>query len=59
MTRYTDGAVYERYAMLALNMVGGGGLEIWQYQDRTPMPPAVPLLVGDLGINIMKIRANT
>ena len=57
MTRYTDGAVHERFAMLALNMVGGGGLEIWQYQDRTPMPPAVPLLVGDLGINIMKIRA--
>ena len=58
MTRYTDGVAYKRYAMLALNMIGGGGLEIWQYKSRTPEAPVHPILLGDLGINVMKVRSN-
>ena len=39
-------------------MQGGGGLEIWQYTSRTPEPPAQPLLIGDLGINIAKFKSH-
>jgi len=56
MTKYTAGTVHHRLALLALNLVGGGGLEIWQFKDRTPKAPAHPLQIGDLGINVMKVR---
>lgn len=57
MTRYTEGSVQNRLALLALNMVGGGGLEIWQFKDRTPQAPEQAVQLGDLGINTMKIRS--
>ena len=38
MTLYTGGQVHSRYAILALNLQGGGGLEIWQYTSRKPQP---------------------
>ena len=56
MTRYTNGNAERRDAYLSLNMVGGGGLEIWQFKDRIPSPPKVPIKFGDLGIYAMKIR---
>lgn len=58
MTRYTNGKAYSRRALLALNMIGGGGLEIWQFKDRVPQPAVNPILLGDLGINAMKLRTN-
>lgn len=57
MTQYTDDEVRQRIAYLALNMIGGGGLEIWQFKDRTPKSPENEIVVGDLGIQIMKIRS--
>ncbi|HMB63389.1 MAG TPA: hypothetical protein VKN36_09975 [Eudoraea sp.] len=57
MVRYTDGVPMERYALLAMNLMGGGGLEIWQFKHRTPRPPGEQPAPGDLGINAMKIRA--
>ncbi len=57
MTRYTDGKPERRDAYLSLNMRGGGGLEIWQFKDRVPNPPENPILLGDLGINAMKIKS--
>ncbi len=59
MTRYTAGVAHERYAILALNMVGGGGLEIWQYRSRISEPSRIPILLGDLGINALKIRSRS
>ncbi|MFH6604305.1 VOC family protein [Maribacter algicola] len=59
MTRYTDGVAHERYAILALNMVGGGGLEIWEYRSRVSEPSKTSLLLGDLGINVLKIRSHS
>tara|TARA_R110002074_G_scaffold400203_1_gene595151 strand:+ start:21689 stop:22738 length:1050 start_codon:yes stop_codon:yes gene_type:complete len=56
MTRYTNGNAERRDAYLSLNMVGGGGLEIWQFKDRIPSSPKVPIKFGDLGIYAMKIR---
>ncbi|GAB2634645.1 VOC family protein [Belliella aquatica] len=56
MTRYTSGKAQERFAILALNMQGGGGFEIWQYTKKTPVAPKFELSLGDLGIFAVKIR---
>ncbi len=58
MTQYTGGTIQNRYALLAMNMKGGGGLEIWQFKDRKPRKPEFALQWGDLGINAMKVRGN-
>ena len=50
MTPYTGGSVQRRNAVLALNLRGGGGFEIWQYKSRTPQPPAFTPALGDLGV---------
>lgn len=57
MLPYTGGEPRDRHAILALNMQGGGGMEIWQYTSRVPVPPAKLPLLGDLGINIAKIKS--
>ncbi len=58
MTRYTGGTAHKRYAILGLNMQGGGGFEIWQFTDRTPEKPSFTIQPGDLGIFgvLMKTR---
>ncbi|MBL7825278.1 MAG: VOC family protein [Saprospiraceae bacterium] len=56
MLPYTGGQPQARHAILALNLNGGGGMEIWQYTGRTPMPPAFQPQLGDLGIGIAKIK---
>jgi catechol 2,3-dioxygenase-like lactoylglutathione lyase family enzyme len=50
MLPYTGGKPWERYAILALNMQGGGGFEIWQYTGREPQAAEFQVQVGDLGI---------
>ena len=56
MTRYTGGQPHHRYAILALNLQGGGGLEIWQYKSRTPQPAVFPFVWGRPGIQALCIR---
>jgi len=56
MLPYTGGQPQARHAILALNLQGGGGMEIWQYTGRTPMPPAFQPQLGDLGIGIAKVK---
>lgn len=56
MLRYTGGQPHSRYAILALNLQGGGGLEIWQYKSRTPVAAKEPLVWGQPGIQCIKIR---
>jgi catechol 2,3-dioxygenase-like lactoylglutathione lyase family enzyme len=56
MLPYTGGKPQSRHAILALNMQGGGGMEIWQYTGRTPVPPPFQPQLGDLGIFIAKIK---
>jgi catechol 2,3-dioxygenase-like lactoylglutathione lyase family enzyme len=56
MLPYTGGEPQARHAILALNLHGGGGMEIWQYTGRTPMPPAFQPQLGDLGIGIAKVK---
>jgi catechol 2,3-dioxygenase-like lactoylglutathione lyase family enzyme len=57
MLPYTGGVPQKRHAVLALNMSGGGGFEIWQYTDRIPQPPKFVPALGDLGIFAAKIKA--
>lgn len=56
MLPYTGGEPQKRHAVLALNMNGGGGFEIWQYTERTPRAPHFEPLLGDLGIFAAKIK---
>ncbi len=56
MTRYTGDEVHSRRAVLALNMNGGGGFEIWQFKSREPVHCSFQHLLGDLGINAVKIK---
>lgn len=58
MLPYTGGKPQNRHAVLAINMGGGGGFEIWQYTSRTPQPAAFEIQAGDLGIFITKIKAS-
>lgn len=56
MLPYTGGKPHDRHAILALNLQGGGGFEIWQYTSRTPQPAAFDVKLGDLGLYICKIK---
>jgi catechol 2,3-dioxygenase-like lactoylglutathione lyase family enzyme len=58
MLPHTDGKTWERHACLAMNIMGGGGFEIWQHTQRTPLAPAFELQMGDLGIFAGKIKSN-
>jgi len=57
MLPYTGGKPRNRHAVLALNLQGGGGFEIWQYTERTPEEPKFNIQLGDLGIYMTKIKA--
>ena len=56
MLPYTGGSPQERHAALTFNLQGGGGFEIWQYKNRTPLSPKFNLKLGDLGVFATKIK---
>lgn len=57
MLPYTGGEPRSRHAVLAVNLQGGGGMEIWQYTSRTPEGPAFEPKLGDLGIFAVRIKS--
>jgi catechol 2,3-dioxygenase-like lactoylglutathione lyase family enzyme len=57
MLRYTGGEPQERHALLALNLQGGGALEIWQFTRRSPKPPEFAPRLGDLGLFAVRLKA--
>lgn len=57
MLPHTDGRPHERHAILALNLQGGGGFEIWQHTGKKPERPTFELMLGDLGIFIGKLKS--
>lgn len=59
MTPYTGGKVQARHAILAINLMGGGGFEIWQYTSREPQLPDFEPQMGDLGIFVGKIKSRS
>lgn len=56
MLPYTGGEPRSRHAILALNMMGGGGAEIWQYTSRKAEAAQQEIKAGDLGIYIAKFK---
>ena len=56
MLPYTGGQPQKRHACIAVNLQGGGGLEIWQYSERTPQAVGFEVAVGDLGIFAAKVN---
>ncbi|PLX00185.1 MAG: glyoxalase [Marinilabiliales bacterium] len=57
MLPYTGGKPQQRRAILAMNMRGGGGLEIWQPKGREQRKPEKQILLGDLGLYVAKYKA--
>jgi catechol 2,3-dioxygenase-like lactoylglutathione lyase family enzyme len=57
MTRYTSGNAEKRYAILAMNMQGGGGFEIWQYTSRKPNAAKFIPQLGDTGVFAVKMKS--
>ncbi len=55
MTDYTGGKVHQRKAVLAMNLQGGGGFEVWQFTSRSPAS-SPKVMEGDLGINSVHMR---
>ncbi|MEM6964412.1 MAG: VOC family protein [Bacteroidota bacterium] len=56
MAKYMGGKPHAKRAILALNMQGGSGYEIWQFEDRIPQPPTSPIQLGDTGIFSIKVK---
>jgi catechol 2,3-dioxygenase-like lactoylglutathione lyase family enzyme/uncharacterized glyoxalase superfamily protein PhnB len=58
MLPYTGGMPHKRHAILAINLKGGGGFEIWQYTSRTPQPAIFKPMMGDIGLFCAKIKSD-
>ena len=57
MTQYTGETVYNRRAILTMNLKGGGGFEIWQFLDRQPSTVS-EVNLGDIGIFAAILKSN-
>ncbi len=57
MLPYTGGKPQPRYAVLAYNLRGGAGFEIWEPRGRNVNYPKKHPVLGDLGIFVCKIKA--
>ncbi len=56
MVHFTE-VVRTRRAILAVNMAGGGGAEIWESRNPLPLASSYSPEIGDLGIFAIKIKA--
>ena len=57
MAAYTGDRTHRRDALLAINLQGGGGLEMWMFTDRRPAAPTFEPHLGDGGILAPKLGA--
>lgn len=57
MLPYTGNKSQKRHACIAVNLQGGGGLEIWQYSERKPKSSLFEIQIADLGIFTAKIKS--
>lgn len=57
MLPYTGGVPQRRHAVIAVNLQGGGGFEVWQYTGRKPKLLDFDLNMGDLGVLACKIKS--
>jgi catechol 2,3-dioxygenase-like lactoylglutathione lyase family enzyme len=59
MTKYTGGEVHRRHAIFALNLQGGGGLELWQFTSRGSEKPEFRPKPGDTGILAARMKCKS
>jgi len=57
MLPYTGNQPRSRHAVLAMNLQGGAGFEVWQYKGREPVIKKEEIKLGDTGILGCKIKA--
>jgi len=57
MLPHTGGLPRERHAILAINMQGGGGFEVWQHTEKKPVVSNIEIQLGDLGISVGKMKS--
>jgi catechol 2,3-dioxygenase-like lactoylglutathione lyase family enzyme len=57
MCAYTGGQVHGRDAVLAVNLAGGSGFEVWQFTTRVAEAPSKPIEIGDRGIIAARIKS--
>lgn len=57
MLPYTGGKPQPRYAILVMNLRGGGGLEVWEPRERELKHLTFEPQLGDLGIFACKIKS--
>ncbi len=55
MTQYTGGEVHSRHALFAVNLNGGGGMEIWQFTSRRSGDQH-PFSLNKQGLLVTKIK---
>ena len=58
MLPYTGGKPHQRHAILAINIKGGGGFEIWQYTSRKPEACSFEIQMGDLGFLCARMKTS-
>jgi len=58
MLPYTGGKPQLRRAILAINLRGGGGFEIWQPKGRALKYPVQQPQIGDIGILACKVKSS-
>ncbi len=56
MLPYTGNKPQKRHAVLAINLQGGSGFEVWQYKGRDPQPIKEEIRLGDTGILGCKMK---
>lgn len=56
MLPYTGNQPRKRHAVLALNLQGGSGFEVWQYKEREPLMIKNEVKLGDIGIMGCKMK---
>lgn len=56
MAPYMGNHSWDRHARLLINIHGGGGLEVWQYTNRTPLGMSEEIHLGHRGILSTHIR---
>lgn len=59
MVKYTAGNIRKRRAIMALNIAGGGGAEIWQSKRPFPIAPSFEPTFGDIGIFAVHIKCQS
>ena len=57
MAPYMGGKPRAKRAVIAINMQGGGGVEIWNHQQHKPKKADFELQLGDLGCFAAKIKS--